>query len=151
MRMSSKPVKVSEKCGFKNAGVYDDIEAADAVDLGQGRILQDTGDGTSVLVIDCMASEAIEVIGKATKIGETSCGPDFVFGQVKSPKGPMTLLEGKHLTELAALARQRGLRADEELDYLFNDPWGKPLWRKERVDLLCGCKLYYPESAGAKP
>ena len=28
--------------------------------------------------------------------------------------------------------------------------WGERLWRKERVDLLCGCKLYYPDSPGAK-
>jgi hypothetical protein len=152
----SKRVAVDGKCRTINAGVYDYLSLGQATDLGNGRVqqvLEDT-DGSLVLLADCNTREVTILQGAATEVGETSCGPDYSYAPITGDNAPMSLSVGANLHELVDLAAAQGMTEIDPNDYFFsfrsNEGPGQAVGRKDRFDLLCGCKLRYPDSPGAQ-
>lgn len=154
-RRMSKPVETGADCSFVNGGVDDTIGAGPATQLGDSRFYQimstEEGVPNSVIVADCGAREVIWLKRVHVKSAIDSCTVDTVDLPILKPAGPLDLTEGDTLSDLIRFARQtdREINVDESLSWAFNDPWGRSLPQKDKVDLLCGCKLFYPDSAGA--
>lgn len=154
-RLDSKPVETSVSCAFKNAGLNDRVSAGPAIKLGEDRFYQDRNPGagvaSSVLLADCAAREVIGV-RRFRNIVETSCLMfEAEWLPVLKPEGPLSLTEGETLSDFIDIAASadKNIEIDETLSWAFTDPWGRSLPQKDRVDLLCGCKIFYPDSAGA--
>ncbi len=157
-RAASKPVQVGHLCEFTNAGLHDGISAGPAKRLGNNRFFQVMGtfDGkvSDILVGDCNTREVIRLVSRvdpSTETAGTSCGPEFSgVLPILKPEGDFTLKEGKSVADLVILARaSSNVRVDEALETILLDGLEKRLPRKDRFDLLCGCKLYYPDTPGA--
>jgi hypothetical protein len=152
----SKRVAVDRQCKTINVGVYDDWSLGPATDLGNGRVqqvLEDT-DQSRVLLADCQTREVTILRGAATEAGETSCGMAYSYGAVTGDNAPMSLSVGANLHELVDLAAAKGITEIDPVDSFFrftsNEGSGQAVGRKDRFDLLCGCKLFYPDSPGAQ-
>ncbi|MEJ1991995.1 MAG: hypothetical protein P8X50_09870 [Maritimibacter sp.] len=152
VRRDSLPVVQGANCAFQNGGLDDLFSAGPAEDMGNGRVVQMI-DESRALVIDCNGRELIEIAGPL--VANTSefiscCDPMEVNAAVRKPAGPLTLKEGDTLDGLRAAARAVNAPIDEDIAWLFHDRYGKPYRQKDRVDTLCGCKLFYPDSPGGK-
>ncbi|MEJ8560966.1 hypothetical protein QTO30_06850 [Yoonia sp. GPGPB17] len=158
IRAESKPVEVDDQCRTSNINV-DDVESLGAAqDLGAGRVLQSVSktDSTALLA-DCNTRELVVLVGPSTIVGETSCGPRAVFSPILGPAAVFDLSRGEDLHQLVSLAEVAGLgafdpnkRFFEFYNGLFNSNLNE-VGGRDRFDLLCGCKVYYPTSPGAKP
>jgi hypothetical protein len=157
IRSLSKPVAVDRLCRTINAGVYDNLSLGPVTDLGNGRIQQVLGEvgQSSVLVADCNTSEATILLGAVTATDDSNtCGPFYTYADLVGENAMMSLAVGANLHELVDLAVARGATEINPLEYffMFSKAWESELYpvpRKDRFDLLCGCQLYYPRSAGA--
>ncbi|SFJ27980.1 hypothetical protein [Jannaschia pohangensis] len=148
----SRPVEVTAQCAFTNGGGSDNLSGGDAVDLGNGRVAQSLlYNNVAVLVSDCQSREATMFYAPVdeSKGPFTTCGPtDFLT--TLGPDAIVDLSAGATLTELVEIVTPAGLRETDPIRALNTAPWGKPVPRKDRIDLLCGCKLFYPDSPGAR-
>lgn len=130
-----------EDCSFVNGGDQDWIEGGASVDLGNGFVGQNIE--RSVNVVDCNNRTGINISGPV--VGMTSCGPSIDVDKIwPLPPGLVPKVEGR-LAELAIRASRRDLAVQYDLNERF-----KADRRKDRFSQLCGCKLYYPDSPGAK-
>ena len=130
------------------------------MDLGKGRIAQellprlsDTED--DFLVADCTTREIVRIRSSFVYDDDTildSCGfGDGEYQALVTPTGPLSLSTGSTLTELISAARATGKAVvDVQVAFLFEDGYGKKYRKKDRIDVLCGCRMFYPDSAGAK-
>lgn len=155
IRKASKAVVTNADCSFENAGLWDRHSAGPAVSLGNNRFYQIRGQSpdvvSSVLVADCQEREVIGIDRYHNVRPEDSCSLAADPLPLLSPEGPLTLKEGKDLSELSRIGESEGtIVVNQELKDLLETPWGKPMPSKDRVDLLCGCRLHYPDSPGAK-
>ncbi len=157
IRSLSKPVAVDPKCRAINAGVYDALSLGPATDLGRGRVQQVLGgqDQSRVLLADCNTRELTILQGAVTRTTETSCGPISEYADLAGENAMMPLDREANLHDLVDVAAKRGVTEINPLEYFFKftKPWETEQYavsRKDRFDLLCGCKLYYPGSPGAK-
>lgn len=157
IRLSSKRVAVDSQCRTINAGVKDWKSLGPARDLGNGVIQQVLGneDQSRVLLADCNIREATILRGKVTSTTETSCGLEFTFAALDGQNAMMRFDSGASYQELIDLALAKGAAEISPSEYFFkfSKDWETKLYpvsRKDRFDLLCGCKLFYPDSAGAK-
>jgi hypothetical protein len=149
IQLLSAPVNVAPDCSFVNGGVFDNIRFTPANDLGQGRVYQTyVGWEDEALVVDCNSREAIILVGPIEPDVITNCG-DWVSSPLIGPDGVVTLQEGSNLHELAAHVRSLGGGFRDPNRELNETPWGEPVWRRDRVNLLCGCNIFYPDSPGA--
>jgi hypothetical protein len=152
----SKRVAVDRQCRAINVGVYDGRSLGPATDLGNGRVQQvlDETNESQVLLADCQTREVTILQGTATEAGETSCGMAYSYGAVTGDNAPMSLSVGANLHVLVDLAVAQGMTEIDPVDYFFrftsNEGSGQAVGRKDRFDLLCGCKLFYPDSPGAQ-
>ena len=65
----------------------------------------------------------------------------------------MSLSVGADLHELVDLAAKQGITEIDPNEHFFRftaDWKDETVTRKDRFDLLCGCKRLYPDSPGAK-
>ncbi len=157
IRSLSKPVAVDPQCRVVNGGVYDELSLGPAIDLDKGRILQVVGGSAKshVLLVDCNDREATVLRGTETITGETSCGPISTYADLAGGKAMMSLDGGANLQELVTIAAIQGVTEikPSEFFFMFSKAWESELHavgRKDRFDLLCGCKLHYPDSKGAR-
>lgn len=149
-RRSSPPIEVSADCSFEHAGLQNEHAGGPANDLGNGRISQNLGSEYEVMVADCETKQAI-LLSSPTKVVNDVCGPtDVWLGPVSGPKGYLTLKEGETLEDLVRIAKARSVKVNVDAGSINIDPWGDVVRRREFVNLFCGCKLYYPDSPGAK-
>jgi hypothetical protein len=156
MVAQSKPVAVYRQCRTINAGIYDEISLGPATDLGNGRVqqvLEDT-EQSEVLLADCNTREVTILRGAEAEFIETSCGRLYSYGPVIGDNAPMSLSVGADLHELVDLAAKKGITEIDPNEYFFSfssskGP-GQAVGRKDRFDLLCGCKRIYPDSPGAQ-
>jgi hypothetical protein len=156
LRAESKAVAVDRQCRAINAGVHDNLSLGPVTNLGDGRVQQVLGgnDQSNVLVADCNTREVTILQGKETIIGEDSCGPISSYADLAGENAMMSLSLGANLHELVDLATAQGVTEinPQEYFFMFATGWESrthKVGRKDRFDLLCGCKLYYPDSAGA--
>jgi len=164
IRSHSKRVAVDQQCRTINAGVFDGLSLGPAIDLGNGVIQQDFGavqrwddleENARILLADCNIREATILQGKVTSTQESSCGPIDTYADLAGPKALMKFDTGASYHELIDIALSKGVTEISPSEYFFTfaKPWETeryPVSRKDRFDLLCGCKLFYPDSAGAK-
>ncbi|MEL6586631.1 MAG: hypothetical protein AAFY65_10445 [Pseudomonadota bacterium] len=149
---SSTPVRVTAQCAFTHGGVRDDKYGGIAEDLGGGRVSQILFDGNStVLVADCTRREAAVLTAPPdpTEDPISTCGPSRYL-PLTGPNAILDLSAGGDLRALMARATAVGVREGNPITILNTTPWGTQVPRKDRIDLLCGCKLHYPSSPGAR-
>ena len=150
-RRSLAPMEFRADCSFDEIGGFHTMSGGPAHDLGEGRVWQDLGTPWEAIVSDCNTRQSI-ILSSPIRKEQDVCGPvDRYAGPLAGPGGYLTLREGKTLSELAAIAGTIGARVTLDASVLNRDPWGKKVPRKRFVNLFCGCKLYYPDSPGAKP
>ncbi|MEM7241857.1 MAG: hypothetical protein AAF429_06700 [Pseudomonadota bacterium] len=158
LRWKSKRVVVDAQCSLTNGGVLDNIELDSAVSLGEGRFYQTVGIDrkSKVLVGDCNTREVTVLLAPHTLGDDTSCGPELEFKDLVGERSVLSLTAGEDLHELVALAKAKGARELNPINEFFQfkinygDEERHKVGRKDRFDLLCGCKIFYPESKGAK-
>ena len=160
-RINSKPVESASDCSFENGGLSDQLSGGAAMDLGKGRIAQRllprrSSKEDDFLVADCKSREVVRIrsgFRADEDYIEDSCG--FLYGEyhaLVAPAGPLSLAAGSTLTELVTAAGATGKAARHgQVHLLFEDGYGKKYRKKDRIDVLCGCKVFYPSSAGARP
>ena len=155
MVAQSKPVAVDRQCRTINAGIYDNLSLGPATDLGGGRVQQvlEDADLSRVLLADCNTREVTILEGAATEAGDSSCGPFYTYAPITGGDAPMSLSVGANLHELVELAATKGMTEIDPHEHFFRviaDWEDETVTRKDRFDLLCGCKRLYPNSPGAQ-
>ncbi len=157
----NRPVATGRRCAFVNAGVPDIISGGPAIALEADRFYQHVWyarpfldgppDGPAALQVDCGAHDVtmIRATYKKPYTFEDSCyGPGSEeFNDFLQPNGPLTLLEGASLADFERIAEET-----DEIDVYprLGDLHYEGIPAKERVDFMCGCRLHYPNSNGAK-
>ena len=148
-----KPIEVAPDCSFTEADQYpgQTISASHAQDAGNGRLgqvvttYQACGIYQSLLFVDCTSAEA-------RLIDAPEGNPPVSFGgaanrEIKdlyAPRGKLRLMTDSDIPQLVAQARKHGYDHTTDAASRMKD------WKKRnRYDPFCGCKLFYPESAGA--
>jgi hypothetical protein len=117
-----------------------------AVNQGNGRISQKIT-GMPLILVDCNEMEAVLVFGRTIPGSEeNSCGPYFELDPYLSPEGQLDLSAGASMDAFLATAESLEITVREDFD--LGDVVGSG---KDQIDLLCGCRVFYPESAGAQP
>jgi len=141
--LANKRVKQKADCSFVNSGLYDTRSGEAARDLGRSRVMQRiTSD--NVVLTDCAVKSIVVVMGKADPALETSCGPVFELQRFEVPNGPVDYTLGADLQQFSAILTRQGF-------VVANPPTLNVGERpKDIVDYFCGCKLFYPDSAGAR-
>jgi hypothetical protein len=150
-RAKSKAVIVGSQCEFTNGGIYDGLSGDVAEDLGNGRVMQRLGsDNNSVLVVDCNAMEATILIGNPVPdaVSDT-CGGYAEYLDVTGPNAIASLKAGSDLAELVQIFAAAGASEASPTAVLNKDPWGRNVPVRDRIDLTCGCRLFYPDTQGA--
>lgn len=146
---------VAKDCSFKNAGrgASAHADGDPVVDMGNGMVRQDVTIGSdacnsheTLVVIDCPSGQGVLVDGKATLDGPVIAGAWHTdVENILKPRGPIDLSSESTIDGLRKIAQDSGLDASTDL---------RAFYRKnssmKRIDYRCGCKLYYPNSRGAK-
>lgn len=130
-------------------------------DTAQGNAVQDRGDGRiaqkivfsnygcnaseALLFVDCNGPEAILLFGVAPPDKISPAGMSLTsIAAIQPPLGPISIRATSTVKDLARVAR----RAD--IEYLVSPA---PLFagtpERDRYDILSGCRLFYPDLAGA--
>lgn len=154
IRAQSERVVQDAQCRMLNGGVHDNLTLSAAEPVGEGRVTHAIGtDGTLVMVADCATREATILRGPLTESGETTCSPYFSYGAITGPGGLVTLAEGADLSALVDIAEARGASELNPVSFFFEftRDWQTerhPVGRRDRFNLLCGCTVFYPDSAG---
>ncbi|NSX56611.1 hypothetical protein [Parasulfitobacter algicola] len=142
--LSNKPVQQDAVCAVQNGGVEDWLRLGPAQDVGNGRVFQTYGSETAI-VTDCKNNEFIHLFGKVNELQSTTCGAYLELSIYLPPKGSFDLAHGATLQEFASYAQAEGMGIDRPTaEHLYNSPR-----RRDRFDIFCGCKIFYPDSAGA--
>ena len=159
VRAKGKAVAVDRQCRTINIGAYDGASLGPAQNLGEGRIAQVINEHNHyVMLADCMTKEATILRGKATIVGDTSCGPILDFDDLTGPDATVDLSAGDDLHELVRLAKANGATEQNPINQFlkFRIPFSDrdfddiyDVASKDHFDLLCGCNIYYPNSPGA--
>ncbi len=152
---------IGSECSFRNAGEDDSWSGEAAVDLGHGYISQKLvwsrtkGCPTSFVhleslaITDCTSAERITVAGvsddhdEIPKDAVVILSHTSVENTIKS-LGQIRLERGSGFDALRRLAASRNVGTSTGITAYVEDD---PAW--DRIDPACGCKLYYPDSAGA--
>jgi hypothetical protein len=143
------PIAVLPDCAFSEAGqgYYDVFDGTAARDLGNGLVHQtysQTGQcpGTSetLVVVDCNTREMVQILGKEYPAAD---GFGHSVKGILAPKGAIRLNARTTIAKLAATAERRSY------DH-WRDVVGRLAYLKvrNRPDPYCGCRLFYPDSAG---
>jgi hypothetical protein len=69
---------------------------------------------------------------------------------VAGPNAPLSLKLGRDLHELEDVFAAAGASVINPIFYLNKDEWGDFVPARDRIDLTCGCKIFYPDSRGGK-
>ena len=149
-KLTRKSMTTNKDCSFENAGsVTSSASGNPVVNIGDGKVGQKImwdaacgGYSEDLLFVDCGANAAIllspdpnpYVVPKFQNISE-----------MQFPNGPVRITKNTTVGQLAETAMRH------EID-VFDDfsGWESGWKPRRRYDYLCGCKLYYPDSAGAK-
>ena len=160
VKAASKPVIVDKHCRTMDAGVYDDYTLGVAKDLGNERVFQSVGGEDSlVLVADCTTREATMLLGPVIHVNYGICSNSTFRGSLAGGGAVVSLSQGDRLNDLVEATKAAGgSEIDPIKEFFVFTPINSEKFqgqykvgRKDRFDLLCGCKIHYPDSAGARP
>lgn len=154
------PTKVGSQCSFEHAGLGNGLGGDKVTVFGleaknQGseivtQIITYSTYGCNghqiLLVADCEQPGVIGIEGVYPPFEEQIAGGNFSFAErAVGPNGRIRLLKNMSLTEMIEKARDAEL--DVHLDaYELLADWSS----EDQFDPMCGCKLNYPDSAGAR-
>jgi hypothetical protein len=126
------------------------IRGGKAIDIGDGRVgqklIMDYGCQTSehLLFAECNTGNALLVAGEEV--------PDYILGggyssiaRIQPPYGPIALTARSTVDEVAEIAEANGYSYTRDV---MADPM--TMARFQRYDPFIGCKLFYPDSPGAR-
>ncbi len=160
------PTNVGRACSFENAGSMspvlqkadgtkfktmrnDNTIGARAKDRGVGIVTQvisthELCSHSEVMIIhDCKTGESIALHGLSGPKVDGYQAVDMKYAVGKD--GIIDLYRNQPLTDFVSKARKAGLKVTDRVTSL-QDGWAET----NRYDPFCGCKHYYPDSAGAK-
>lgn len=146
------PINVNADCSFDRAGkALNKLgEGGASKANGKGLVSQVVrfGEGCAIheylIVTDCNSGQALLIKGPKYPYGGGSSVIDSAEVLLK-PHGPLNLERERSLEAIAAKARSAGALATSDASTFIAS-----LRKKDRFDPLCGCKLFYPDSEGAK-
>lgn len=130
-------------------------------DMAQGNPVRDRGDGRiaqkivfsnyscnaseALLFVDCNGPEAILIFGVLPPDKISPAGTSLTsIAAIQPPLGPIAIRATSTVDDLARTARRAGIGYLVSPGPLFA---GTP--RRDRYDILSGCRLFYPDLAGA--
>jgi hypothetical protein len=134
-------------------GLHDMAQGNPVRDRGKGRIAQkivfsNSGCNASeaLLFVDCNGPQAILIFGvlPPDKISPAGMSVTSVAA-IQPPLGPITIRATSTVDDLARTARRAGIEYLVSPGPLFA---GTP--ERDRYDILSGCRLFYPDLAGAE-
>ncbi len=146
-------IEIRPDCSFINKGPGGNVEGFPVRDRGNMRIGQRIasagfcGPSEELLFVDCSANDLVVLEGKPrTDIYENIGGGQFTYvEEIQKPKGPIEITGSSTVSGLIKTAESSGIGYYTDLvTRLGMDK------RKNRFDPYCGCKLFYPDSAGAQ-
>jgi hypothetical protein len=148
-------IKIAKDGSFTKAedNFYSSYQGMAVLDLGSGKFGQRLrhGDFCSyferLLVVDCEATQLIVIDGRVNpkKPDDFGGGPSSVVKMLYPPNGKVRLNEKTTIAGLVALSKAEGYDYQTDVQAAFGG--GK---KKNRYNPFNGCKLFYPDSAGAK-
>ena len=166
-----KKLTVEADCAFKNAGYnrHYIFEGDPVVDFGNGRVGQRFISGGQCLtrrnlfLMDCSTGDAIVIGGK--RVGEVKVdnesespetGQKIVTSQpdqqasndlILEPLGPVRIDARTTVADVMNMAKKYNYRATSNINHFVRE---HARYKRRDFDYTCGCKLYYPDSPGAK-
>ncbi|WP_209597670.1 hypothetical protein [Ruegeria sp. HKCCSP351] len=144
---ANEKVKTAKDCSFTGGGRFDYLSGDQAHDLGDSRVYQVLYEftGENAVVTDCNTAEQVQVYAFDESAQTAACeSPAKVVNYLK-PSGPIDLSVGKGIEDLSSKIKRMGYRASRGVK--FDEIGARP---RDYPDFFCGCKLYYPDSPGAK-
>ncbi|WP_147235135.1 hypothetical protein [Ruegeria sp. A3M17] len=143
----NKKVNMSRDCSFVGGGRDDFLGGEPAQDLGAGRISQVVSDfgAETAVVSDCETGEQVQVNGFWREAESAACQSSTKVVRYLKPNGSLDLSLGASIKELSSEIVSLGYSVRQGVT--FDDRRARP---RDYPDFFCGCKLYYPDSPGAK-
>jgi hypothetical protein len=141
-------VTTGPDCRFSNGGIDDTVSGAAVVDIGGGKIGQKLeinlycGTAEELMFVDCTRGEVVTLAGGYS--GSEGGVSNSSIALIQAPQGPISLRPSTTVAGLAALAESNGIAYS--LSTLANLAAQK---QTNQFDPFCGCKIFYPDSAGA--
>ena len=156
IRDESNPVSIDRQCRMINGGVGDWTRLDAAMNIGNGRVQQRINGSNSVLLLaDCNTREATVLTGPQTEtVINAPCAPYYEVSALIGEGAKISMTSGENLRQLATSVVEAGGSATNPNEYFFTfkiNGVGESyeVGREDRFDLLCGCNVFYPNSAGA--
>ncbi|MDW3222273.1 MAG: hypothetical protein R8G34_05195 [Paracoccaceae bacterium] len=150
------PILDRKNCSFVRAGQsrYFDLAGAYAVDLKEGKVGQRISNQSYcrqaddyALIADCVAGQAVMVKLSRSFVYQLPRGfrerEGYVFQDTPNARSFHWVPNGD-VSTVSAAASTRGYEVTPASDFLSQ------MRSRNRFDAFCGCKHYYPDSAGAK-
>ncbi len=145
------PMTIGDRCEFENAGSWKSpVEGGPVIAFSDSLIAQPITDLTcgainDLWIADCATGDAVTFHGNLCG-GAALTIPYTSIGCFDGPDGLLEMTQSSTLSQLTASAEKNGITAKVEKieDHLDDLP------RSRRPEPTCGCKLYYPDSPGAK-
>jgi hypothetical protein len=145
------PISVLPDCAFSEGGqaYMAFFDGSAAKDMGNGLIYQTysqasqcPGTSETLVVVDCNTREMVEILGEEYPAAD---GFGHSVKGILAPNGAIRLNRRTTIAKLMATAERKGYEH-------WQDVLGRRDWLKarNRPDPYCGCRLFYPDSAGAK-
>jgi hypothetical protein len=149
-------VQVFQDCRFENGLEHDKFQGGAAGDAGRGIIAQglrfsEGGPLKQAIVVDCNTKKVAWLGGPITEQGPTTCGWDYIErAPLLKPEGVLDLREGANFEELLSIAKSLNVSVEVAPDTFTPKSQRNSVKLRDRVDPFCGCKIFYPDSAGAQ-
>ena len=151
--------KTLPDCSFKGAGENDYYFGFAARDIGNSKIAfrmvsKDSCPYQEELVfVDCGSAEILTIDGVMDPVyvaelkaeNATALGGDYEIKYIQKPYGPISVTSKSTANGLERTAQKAGLASARDLLDRIAE-----FKHRDRFDPYCGCKLFYPGSAGAK-
>ncbi|MDX8352316.1 hypothetical protein [Cognatiyoonia sp. IB215182] len=148
-------IQVNDDGSFSDAGRYhyNDLSGDPIADIGAGRTLQIVREAVlpcgyyeSLLFVDCRTAEIVEVLGWPSPVPEGTAvfGDDRRVDEVLAPMGPIDFAALNSVSEVVSAAQSHGIEVNlKAAERILSMRW------RNRYDPFNGCKIFYPDSAGA--
>lgn len=151
------PVARGQYCSFAFAGEYDNYFGTPVNKIKSGLLVQTVhsldacNPETNLVITDCQNVQAAILLGKGPYPEEGQAHiagyTPSLIGHHLAPEGPLVLSKIDNVSDLRAQASEIGLRSYDESEF---EEFYEYRLGNDSIDAFCGCKLYYPDSPGAK-